>query len=70
METSGEVSVFYYEDHEVQPGLPILPFLFKLKVKQSQQKVFIPVPFVAIQKATNQEMPYATFVQNLNGSNQ
>jgi hypothetical protein len=67
METS-EVSVFYYEDHEVQPGLPILPFLFKLKVKQSQQR-FIPVPFVAM-KATNQEMPYATFVQNLNGSNQ
>jgi uncharacterized membrane protein YcaP (DUF421 family) len=27
METSGEVSVFYYEDHEVQPGLPILPFI-------------------------------------------
>jgi len=33
METSGEISVFYYEDHEVQPGLPILPFLFKLKSK-------------------------------------
>jgi hypothetical protein len=41
METSGEVSVFYYEDHEVQPGLPILPFLFKLKVKQSQQNLFL-----------------------------
>jgi hypothetical protein len=25
---SGEISVFYYEDPEVQPGLPILP-LFK-----------------------------------------
>lgn len=33
METSGEISVFYYEDHEVQPGLPILPFLFKHKSK-------------------------------------
>jgi uncharacterized membrane protein YcaP (DUF421 family) len=33
METTGEISVFYYEDHEVQPGLPILPFLFKLKNK-------------------------------------
>jgi uncharacterized membrane protein YcaP (DUF421 family) len=33
METSGEISVFYYEDKEVQPGLPILPFLFKLKSK-------------------------------------
>lgn len=33
METSGEISVFYYENHEVQPGLPILPFLFKLKSK-------------------------------------
>jgi uncharacterized membrane protein YcaP (DUF421 family) len=33
METSGEISVFYYEDHDVQPGLPILPFLFKQKNK-------------------------------------
>lgn len=33
METSGEISVFYYEDQDVQPGLPILPFLFKLKSK-------------------------------------
>jgi len=33
MEISGEISVFYYEDHEVKPGLPILPFLFKLKSK-------------------------------------
>ena len=33
METSGEISVFYYEDQDVQPGLPILPFLFKLRSK-------------------------------------
>jgi hypothetical protein len=66
METS-EVSVFYYE---IMKSNQVCQFylLFKLKVKQSQQR-FIPVPFVAM-KATNQEMPYATFVQNLNGSNQ
>lgn len=33
METSGEVSVFYYNDKEVQPGLPILPYLFNSKSK-------------------------------------
>lgn len=33
METSGEISVFYYEDHEVAAGLPILPFLFNQKNK-------------------------------------
>lgn len=33
METTGEVSVFYYDDKEVKHGLPILPFLFNLKSK-------------------------------------
>jgi uncharacterized membrane protein YcaP (DUF421 family) len=33
LETSGEVSVFYYEDKEVKPGLPILPALFHKKSK-------------------------------------
>jgi uncharacterized membrane protein YcaP (DUF421 family) len=33
METSGEISIFYYEDEEVKHGLPILPFLFNLKSK-------------------------------------
>lgn len=28
METSGDISVFYYEDENVKSGLPILPFLF------------------------------------------
>lgn len=31
METSGEVSVYYYADNEVQYGLPILPNLFSKK---------------------------------------
>ena len=31
METSGDISVFYYEDENVKPGLPILPFLFNKK---------------------------------------
>ena len=33
LETSGEVSVFYYEDKEVKHGLPILPSLFHKKSK-------------------------------------
>lgn len=33
LETTGEVSVFYYEDHEVKFGLPILPSLFHKKSK-------------------------------------
>lgn len=33
IETSGEISVFYYEDKEVGYGLPILPSLFYSKTK-------------------------------------
>jgi uncharacterized membrane protein YcaP (DUF421 family) len=33
IETSGEISVFYYEDQEVKYGLPILPHLFNKKSK-------------------------------------
>lgn len=33
METSGEISVFYYDDKEVKYGLPILPALFLKKNK-------------------------------------
>jgi uncharacterized membrane protein YcaP (DUF421 family) len=33
IETSGEISVFYYEDKEVGYGLPILPSLFYAKSK-------------------------------------
>ena len=38
METSGEISVFYYEDDEVQHGLPILPGLFLSKSKTIPSK--------------------------------
>ncbi|KQX15567.1 DUF421 domain-containing protein [Flavobacterium sp. Root420] len=34
LETSGEVSVFFYEDKDVKYGLPILPALFNDKSKQ------------------------------------
>ncbi|AWA30336.1 DUF421 domain-containing protein [Flavobacterium magnum] len=34
LETSGEVSVFFYKDEEVRPGLPILPHYFAQKSKQ------------------------------------
>lgn len=33
LETSGEVSVFFYADEDVKPGLPILPELFSQKSK-------------------------------------
>jgi uncharacterized membrane protein YcaP (DUF421 family) len=33
IETSGDISVFYYEDKEVKYGLPILPNLFNKKSK-------------------------------------
>ncbi|SEJ50804.1 Uncharacterized membrane protein YcaP, DUF421 family [Dyadobacter koreensis] len=33
LESSGEVSIFYYEDDDVKPGLPILPEQFNLKSK-------------------------------------
>ncbi|MCP2025874.1 uncharacterized membrane protein YcaP (DUF421 family) [Flavobacterium sp. HSC-32F16] len=33
IETSGEISVFFYEDKEVKHGLPILPLLFHQKSK-------------------------------------
>jgi uncharacterized membrane protein YcaP (DUF421 family) len=33
IETSGEISVFYYEEKEVKYGLPILPDLFNKKNK-------------------------------------
>jgi uncharacterized membrane protein YcaP (DUF421 family) len=29
LETSGEISVFFYADNEIKPGLPILPELFE-----------------------------------------
>jgi uncharacterized membrane protein YcaP (DUF421 family) len=33
LETSGEMSVFFYPDNQVKPGLPILPHLFNQKLK-------------------------------------
>lgn len=34
IETSGDISVFFYNDNEVKPGLPILPDSFHYKTKQ------------------------------------
>ena len=33
LEPSGEVSVFFYPDEEVRPGLPLIPALYELKSK-------------------------------------
>ena len=33
MESSGEISIYYYPDEDVKYGLPITPFLYKLKNK-------------------------------------
>jgi uncharacterized membrane protein YcaP (DUF421 family) len=34
LETSGDISIFFYEDEKVKPGLPIVPELFKKQVSQ------------------------------------
>jgi len=34
LETSGETSVFFYEDEDVRPGLPVLPELFKTQLSR------------------------------------
>jgi len=34
LETSGNVSIFFYDDKDVKPGLPILPHLFDRRCKQ------------------------------------
>lgn len=34
LETSGNVSIFFYDDKDVKPGLPILPHLFDQRCKQ------------------------------------
>jgi uncharacterized membrane protein YcaP (DUF421 family) len=31
LETTGEISVYFFEDEDVKPGLPITPFLFEKK---------------------------------------
>ena len=33
VETSGDISVFYYDDEEVKPGLPLLPHLYAKKTR-------------------------------------
>jgi uncharacterized membrane protein YcaP (DUF421 family) len=33
IETSGEISVFFFKDEDVKPGLPILPYLYDQKSK-------------------------------------
>jgi uncharacterized membrane protein YcaP (DUF421 family) len=33
LEPSGEISVFFYDNHEVAPGLPLLPDLYRKKSK-------------------------------------
>ncbi|MBK0402241.1 DUF421 domain-containing protein [Adhaeribacter sp. BT258] len=34
LETSGEMSIYFYEDQDVKPGLPILPAPFSQKLRQ------------------------------------
>lgn len=38
IETTGEVSVYFYADNEVQYGLPIVPYLFLTKSKEIEEK--------------------------------
>lgn len=47
LETSGEVSVFFYPDEDVKYGLPILPQLFKTKKKSIAHKGIYACTFCA-----------------------
>jgi len=38
IETSGDISVFFYDDKDVKPGLPILPYSFRSKSKRITDK--------------------------------
>ena len=38
LEPSGEVSVFFYDDEDVKPGLPLIPHLYKNKNKLISKK--------------------------------
>ena len=38
MEPSGEISIFFYDDEEVIPGLPILPHLYEKKSEYIEKK--------------------------------
>jgi uncharacterized membrane protein YcaP (DUF421 family) len=37
LEPSGNLSLYFFEDHEVKPGLPVLPALFNLKSKDVRE---------------------------------
>lgn len=37
LETNGEISVLFYEDQDVKPGLPVWPELFKRQVKEVRE---------------------------------
>ena len=45
IETSGDISVFFYEDSEVKYGLPIMPNIFKSKTKQVTKAGFYACAF-------------------------
>ena len=45
LETSGEVSVFFYEDEDVKPGLPILPHLYDSRTKLIPKEGFYACSF-------------------------
>lgn len=45
IETTGSISVFYYEDEEVKYGLPILPALFAQKLHQIKHKDYYSCTF-------------------------
>ena len=44
-EISGEISVFYYEDEQVKPGLPIMPDSLKNPLKNIQKEGFYSCTF-------------------------
>lgn len=48
LETSGTLSVYFYPDEQVKPGLPILPDLFERKIKVIAEEDFYACSFCGV----------------------
>ncbi|MEJ7767547.1 MAG: DUF421 domain-containing protein [Chitinophagaceae bacterium] len=47
LETSGDISVFYYDDEDVKPGLPLLPHVYSKQSKLIQEEALYACSFCA-----------------------
>lgn len=70
LETNGEVSVFYYDDKEVQYGLPILPALFHKKNKDIPTDGVYACSFCGHTENQKKEPQYVRFAPKKSGFQQ